>query len=181
MEDSFLCNSEASFSSCGFYRWSLKRKLSNKENTIIFIGLNPSKASEKRNDPTLRRLINFAFSWGYGSLTVINLFAKVSSSSLFLRRCSDPVGSKNDQVILSYAFVWSQNPSCDLWLGWGNQGAWRNRNLEVMAFLKASAINRAGLFPTALGPLALGLTRKSHPLHPLYISRRESLRTFDLI
>jgi len=50
-----------------------------------------------------------------------------------------------------------------------------------MTFLKTSAINRARQFPTANGALAFGLTMKGHPLHPLYISRNEGLRPFDLM
>ena len=178
MRDPLFLESEAYFSSCGLYRWSLKRILTYNKNTLIFIGLNPSKASRKQDDPTLRRLIKFAYSWGYGSLIVVNLFARVSSSPSIIKRCSDPVGKKNDQVLLSHFFEWSQDPSCDLWLGWGNQGVWKNRNLDVMTFLKTSAINRGCQFPTALGPLALGLTMQGHPLHPLYISQKKGFNTF---
>ena len=49
-----LIDSEASFSKCGFYRWSLKRKFSNDKSTIIFIGLNPSKANNINNDMNKR-------------------------------------------------------------------------------------------------------------------------------
>ena len=148
---------------------------------MIFIGLNPSKASGNYDDPTLKRLVSSCNYWHYGSLIVINLFARVSPSPSIIRRCSDPVGKKNDQVLLSHAFEWSQDPFCDLWLGWGNRGVWKNRNIEVMTFLKTSAINRARQFPTAHGALAFGSTMKGHPLHPLYISRKEGLRPFDLM
>jgi len=116
MGSSSFSASEASFSPCGLYRWSLKRKLRNDKSSLIFIGLNPSKASIKIDDPTLKRLVNFSFSWGYGSLIVINLFARVSFSPSIIRRCSDPVGKKNDQVLRPLSFKWSQDPFCDLWL-----------------------------------------------------------------
>ena len=42
---------------------------------ILFIGLNPSTADETKNDPTIRRCINFAKDWGYGGVMIANLFA----------------------------------------------------------------------------------------------------------
>jgi sec-independent protein translocase protein TatC len=36
----------------------------------MFIGLNPSTADEVKNDPTVRRCINFAITWGYGGLII---------------------------------------------------------------------------------------------------------------
>ena len=172
--------SNASFSECGFFRWNLQRTLSNRKNKIIFVGLNPSKASKDCADPTLKRLMSFSKRFGYGSLIVVNLFARVGSSPSILRKCSDPVGKNNDRELFKYASEWSRNPLNDLWLGWGNKGVWHNRNVDVMRFLKKHSINRLNQYPHALGPLALGVTRKGHPRHPLYASYREVLRPFNL-
>ena len=180
MQVSNSLESKASFSSCGSYRWWLERRLNNKENIMLFIGLNPSTASCSLNDPTLRRLLNFSYSWGYGSLIVVNLFARVSSSPSIIKVCSDPIGNRNDQEISKRAFQWSNNPFCDLWVGWGNLGVWKNRNIDVLRLLKINAIKRSSKYPSARGPLALGLTLKGHPRHPLYIPNRECLKTFDL-
>ena len=158
MNISFTDTSEASFSSSGLYRWSLSRRLNNNIRTIIFIVLNPSKASASKNDPTLRRLINLSSSWGYGNLIVVNLFARISSSASFIRRCTDPIGKKNDQEFLFPINEWSQNLSFDLWLGWGNQGTWQKRNLQIMEFLKKcySAFSWIPIFSrTSFSPLVL--------------------------
>ena len=181
MKASNSFNSDASFSSCGLYRWSLKRSISNNKSSIIFIGLNPSRASLSIDDPTLRRILKFSFSWGYGSLIVINLFARISCSPGILRRCSNPIGKKNDEELSNWIVQWAKNPLLDLWLGWGNQGAFKNRHLEVMSWLKKNAFERAYQYPSAFGPLALGLTSKGHPRHPLYLSNKEVLRPFELI
>ena len=39
----------------------------------MFIMLNPSTADEHLNDPTVRRCMDFASRWGYGTLFVTNL------------------------------------------------------------------------------------------------------------
>ena len=76
----------AAFSPCGQYRWWLERLWQPAAPRLLFIGLNPSRADGQRNDPTLRRLLGFAQRWGYGSLEVLNLFARVSPSPAVLRR-----------------------------------------------------------------------------------------------
>ena len=78
-------NSNAVFSLCRKYRYRLNRRISQSRKEIIFIGLNPSTADEKDNDSTLRRLLDFSDSWGYGSLVVINLFARISNSPKILK------------------------------------------------------------------------------------------------
>ncbi len=76
----------AAFSPCGQYRRWLKRLWQPAAPRLIFIGLNPSRADGQRDDPTLRRLVGFAQRWGYGSLEVLNLFARISPSPPVLRR-----------------------------------------------------------------------------------------------
>ncbi len=166
----------ATFSPCGLYRWSLERRVSKEKRILIFVGLNPSKASSYIDDPTLKRLLNFTFSWGYGSLIVVNLFARISSSPSIIRTCSDPVGQRNDQELSNRISQWSEKPHCDLWLGWGNQGVLHDRNVYVMNLLRINAAKRVSEYPFAFGPLVIGLTRKGEPRHPLYVSNREVLR-----
>ena len=71
------CNlkSGAIFSSCRKYRYALWRNWDESKPRPMIIGLNPSTADEKENDPTIVRCINFAKSWGYGGVYVANLFA----------------------------------------------------------------------------------------------------------
>ena len=163
------------------YRWWLERRLMKNERIMIFVGLNPSKASFSLNDQTLKRLISSCYSWGYGSLIVINLFARVSSSPSLIRKCSDPIGERNDKELYLRTSQWSKNPLCDLWLGWGNHGDWKSRNIDVINLVKKNAIDRNFQYPFARGPLALGLTKRGHPLHPLYISHKDGLKPFQLI
>lgn len=59
----------------GDYRYLLWREWDISNKTVSFIMLNPSRADAQINDPTITRCINFALSWGYGRLEVVNLFA----------------------------------------------------------------------------------------------------------
>ncbi|MCY7334496.1 MAG: DUF1643 domain-containing protein [Pseudanabaena sp. CAN_BIN31] len=81
------------------YRYSLWREWNIDAPKLVFIMLNPSKADAYIDDPTLRRCIGFAKSWGFGSLLVINLFAYRSTKPSELRQVNDPVGSQNDRYL----------------------------------------------------------------------------------
>ena len=129
---------------------------------VLFIGLNPSRADGERDDPTLRRLQGFARNWGYGGLEVLNLFARISASPAALRRCEDPVGPDNDRWLEQRLSALPAGGA--VWLGWGNGGAWCERDQRVRALLFRV------LKPTE-GPrlLTLGLTASGQPRHPLYV------------
>ena len=152
---------EARFSPCGSYRWWLGRRWDLQRPALLFIGLNPSRATADRDDPTLRRLQSFARAWGYGSLEVLNLFARISASPAVLRRCADPVGAANDAWLDERLRALPARAA--VWLGWGNGGAWRDRDRQVLALL-------GQVLPAANGPalLVLGFTASGRPRHPLY-------------
>ena len=157
---------DACFSTCGHYRWWLWRQWQPAEPALLFIGLNPSRADAGRDDATLRRLVGFASAWGYGSLLVLNLFARISPSPALLRRAADPVGDGNDAWLqralrgeLTTAGAPIAAPAA-VWLGWGNRGAWRGRDRQVLALLQQLA--------PGLPRLVLGFTRQGQPRHPLY-------------
>lgn len=69
----------ADVSSCGSYRWTLVRTWSGAPH-VCFVGLNPSTADARRDDPTVRRWISFARAWGFGGLTAVNLYPFRTSS-----------------------------------------------------------------------------------------------------
>ena len=134
-----MLKSSAKFSPAKDYRWGLTRYINDSKKELIFMGLNPSIADEKQNDQTLRRLIGFAELWGYGSLVVINLFAKISKSPHLLFRCDDPVGWHNNFELNKQINYWSINDLCELWIGWGVKGKFMNRNEEVMIRIKKTS------------------------------------------
>lgn len=52
--------------------------------TILFIMLNPSKAGAKDDDPTIRRIIGFAKSFGANRVIACNLFSKIATKPIDL-------------------------------------------------------------------------------------------------
>lgn len=144
--------SSATFSECKRYRYSLRRVWDTSLPRCAFIMLNPSTADERKDDPTIRRVVDFAKSFGCGGVDVYNLFAFRSTDPTALLDLDDPVGPKNDEALsgISAAVV-----VC----AWGFRGSYRGRNREAFGILRSKGIK----------PLYLDLTAEGHPRHPLYL------------
>jgi hypothetical protein len=86
----------AEISECGRYRWWLRRSWQlwddktgehvRGKGVCCFVMLNPSTADAMQDDPTIRRCIGFARSWGYDTLCVRNLFPWRATDPKDLRR-----------------------------------------------------------------------------------------------
>jgi hypothetical protein len=147
----------AFISRCGTYRYALWRRWG-PEPQVLFVMLNPSTADGRNDDPTIRRCIGFAMSWGFGGVAVGNLFAFRTPSPGVLRQASQPVGRSNDRWLQRLAAESSR-----VIAAWGNHGSLMDRDEQVCALL---------------GPLyVLSLTQRGQPRHPLYVpaSARSSL------
>ena len=83
----------------------------------MIIGLNPSTADEKENDPTIVRCIKFARSWGYGGVYVTNLFAYCATAPSDMMASNDPIGKENDEWLYKLA-----NEADIVVAAWGNDG-----------------------------------------------------------
>ena len=146
----------ADISPCGLYRYRLWRTWSAKPDArrVLFVMLNPSTADGSQDDPTLRRCVGFAHAWGYGALTVCNLFAwRATDPSELLVRGVDRVGPENDAALALAAQ--------DAHLVVAAWGAFRGTTHRAPAVLAALRQRHA--------VHALGLTRGGDPKHPLYL------------
>jgi len=144
-----LVNKNATFSDCRKYRYGLSRTWNGKKKTILFIGLNPSTANEKIDDPTIRRCINYAQNWGYGSLLMVNLFAYRATSPSELKNVKNPIGNDNDLHIIELS------KKADLAVAaWGNKGSYLNRDKEVKKIIPIL--------------MCLKINKSGQPAHPLY-------------
>jgi hypothetical protein len=140
--------SAAIISPCHRYRFALWRRWDCGPQ-VLFVLLNPSTADETLDDPTIRRCLKFAQSWGYASLAVGNLFALRSTSPAKLSACRDPVGPDNDRWLLRL-----HDESTLTIAAWGNHGRFLGRSLAAWSLLPGMQI--------------LELTRRGEPRHPLY-------------
>lgn len=156
MDGAATLESGAVFSPCDRYRYSLWRIWDVSRPKLLVIGLNPSTADATQNDPTIRRCIGFAQSWGYGRVTVTNLFALRSPYPKALRQAQDPVGPETDAWIERLA---AASDTC--FVAWGNHGQFLGRDRSVGQALAMSG-----------RPLVcLKRTKQGQPAHPLYLKK----------
>lgn len=112
----------AVISQCGKYRYQLSRIWDSSKPIVLFIMLNPSTADAEQDDPTIRRCIGFARSWGYGGLMVGNLSAYRATNPTELKSMEIDyyANDQNSQSVMSMyfeteitVFAWG-NPPCEL-------------------------------------------------------------------
>jgi hypothetical protein len=137
-------------SDCRSYRYQLWREWIGGTGYAMFIGLNPSTADESADDPTIRRCVAFAKSWGYSALCMTNLFAFRTVSPEFMKCAPDPVGPNNDKHLLQCAIEASV-----IVAAWGNHGGYLDRDIDVLNLLPETYFLR--------------LTKQAFPQHPLYL------------
>ena len=144
-----ISHKSAELSRCRNYRYALWRTWDSSKRRVMFIGLNPSTADEMHDDPTLRRCINYAQAWGYGSVCTGNLFAFRATEPNDMKKAKDPVGAENDLWLKELV---SQS---DLIIAaWGNDGGFLGRSKHVRTFLPELH--------------CLKLNKSGEPAHPLY-------------
>ncbi|MDE0346024.1 MAG: DUF1643 domain-containing protein [Boseongicola sp.] len=153
--------SEAVYSACDRYRYSLTRIWDHDDHRLLYIMLNPSTATELVNDPTIERCERRARMLGYGGFRVCNLFALRETDPSRLMRAPAPEGPDNREQILA-AIDWADDVLC----AWGNHGAHRGQGQSVLELFLASSKPL----------LALGVTGSGHPRHPLYVPYRSQPR-----
>lgn len=148
--------SAAVYSPCERYRYSLTREWAAEHGgRVLFVMLNPSTATELRNDPTVERCERRARALGFGAFRVCNIFAWRATDPREMRAAADPVGPENDAALRD-GCAWADTVIC----AWGTHGAHLDRGRQVETLLRA----------TGRGLHHLGLTRDGHPRHPLYIA-----------
>lgn len=141
----------AEISACGRYRYTLRREWDAAAGTVCFVMLNPSTADALVDDPTIRRCIGFARSWGYGAVEVRNLFALRATDPKELLSAPDPVGPKGDESLRRAAFTVGL-----VVVAWGASVPF-GRDRRALELLEGTTL------------ACLGLTKGGGPRHPLYV------------
>ena len=142
-------NTTALISEDKLYRYQLLRVWDETLPRVLFVMLNPSTADATKDDPTIRRVISFAKSWGYGGVYVGNLFAFRSTDPKGLKYVKDPIGENNIQHIQAMVglvdkiiYAWGNNQKEPKWL--------------------------SEMVPT---PYCIDISKKGVPKHPLYLKK----------
>ncbi|MCV7255651.1 DUF1643 domain-containing protein [Mycobacterium hackensackense] len=148
--------SSATMSDCGTYRYRLTRIWDESKPVLAWVMLNPSTADGSTNDPTIRRCIAFAKAWGFGGITVVNLYALRATDPKQLWQHADPVGPDNDAELANVAECYSL-----VMLAWGSNAA-PGRAADVLRIL-SRVYDRSGKLAV------LGWTKGGQPRHPLYV------------
>lgn len=121
--------------------------------TIFWVMLNPSIADTQKDDPTIRRIINFSKQFGAGRLWVGNLYAYVTtnSSNLFQDKKIDYIGYLNDFNLLQMK---------------------RKSDMTILACGNVYYLERLKQVHEMLKPVyTLKITKKGFPAHPLYLKK----------
>lgn len=134
--------------------------------SCCWIMLNPSTADASVDDPTIRRCINFSHGWGFGRMTVVNLFAFRAANPKMLRTVRDPVGSENDDWILG-AVRDANTVVC----AWGRGGSYLDRDKVVLDLIRAIRPKKQ--------TMCLGTNADGTPRHPLYLPRATVLEPYN--
>ena len=142
--------SGAVFSDCRKFRYALWRMWDEDKPLVMIIGLNPSTADEKVNDPTITRCISFACSWGYGGVCVTNLFGFRATAPTELKAYHDPIGKENDTWVHEMA-----KEAAIKVAAWGNHGKYLNRSVDFLSSLDQLH--------------CIKMNKSGEPAHPLYL------------
>jgi hypothetical protein len=150
----------AKFSEDRKYRYFLYRiwETTNEFPKVMFIGLNPSKASEDEDDPTVRRCISFAKSWKYGGMYMTNLFAYISTNPKELVTSGEDIQLNNTTLKVINGLC-AKVVFC-----WGSFMQHKKRMEEVIA-----------MFPHAY---CIDKSKNGIPKHPLYLRGDLELKRF---
>lgn len=152
----------ALISDCKQYRYWLTRRIETmfpEKEPVLFVMLNPSTADDRSDDPTIRRCIGFAETWGCDRLTVANLYAYRATNPRILRSASDPIGPLNDSWLKSLA-----SDHKDVVCAWG-------------ATAQEDRVRNFCLMMREIGVKlwCLGTTKSGAPRHPLYLKSNLSM------
>jgi hypothetical protein len=160
--------SSAVISECGTWRYRLDRDFETPNRmTVAFLLHNPSTADGEQDDPTSRRGISFAKSWGAGRMVFVNAWAGRATHTDDMWRMTDPVGPENDRHIQDVAYEVNRSGGFFVY-AWGlikpptpkRLDAWR-RLAKVDQDLRALVVG--------YNIKCLGTSKDGWPRHPLYL------------
>jgi hypothetical protein len=128
----------------------------------LFVMVNPSTADAAANDPTIRRCVGYAKTWGFDGIDVVNLCAYRSTKKKQLLAVADPIGPKNDEHIIAAAL---DARVARIVCAWGEDVV-PGRAAHVVSLLQRTQ-GALGAAPI----LCLGVNKDGQPKHPLRLRK----------
>ena len=98
--------------------------------------------------------MGFSDQWGYGEFWMLNLFAFRATDPMAMKRHHEPIGPRNDDVLIREA-----SHAALVIAAWGNHGDHLGRAQYVTRELRRRSIEL----------WCLGVTGTGAPRHPLYL------------
>lgn len=149
-------NFGAEFSDDRKYRYALWRIWESTKPLVMFVGLNPSSASEIDSDPTIKSVGRIARHNGYGGFYMMNCFPYVSTDPKALYDFGNT--KLNDYWLMKISAICQ-----DVVFAWGTFEVVKKtgRDKQLLA-----------MFPSAL---AITILPDGSPKHPLYCKKTSQL------
>lgn len=152
----------AKFSEDRKYRYVLWRLMNRALPSVAYIGLNPSKADEGRNDNTIKKLIKITTYNGYGGFFMLNLFGIISTDPKLLISHPNPIGMNDTYLQATIAQV------DKVVLCWGSfKEAYKNGRAEQVLSMVPEEKR-----------YCLRKSKVGNPWHPLYCYDKQQLIKF---
>lgn len=155
-------SSGALFSNDARYRYNLWRRWDASLPWWIWLMLNPSTADFRKNDPTIKKVIQFSKRGGAGGCAIMNLcaFRSTNPKALYRLPLELAVGEHNDAMYAGAIADAAAQPGTVVVCAWGAlHKSLRERGAavrELFDFVDADV-------------RALSLTKDGFPSHPLYV------------
>lgn len=142
-------------------------------NPLVCIGINPSTAAPDRLDPTLKSAERVAFSNGYDSFLMFNVYAQRATCPDDMEKTPTLSLHRENRAAFRYLLSLSERPR--LWAAWGNLIDKRAYLRQCLRDFAEDAKTKNALWLSAGAPLKSG-----NPHHPLYLKSGTKLVPFDM-
>lgn len=156
---------DARISTCGKYRYLLRRVWDHKKPRALLIMLNPSTADAKQDDATIRSCVRLLNGLGYGGMEVVNLMAwRATKPEDLPAKPSEAMGPDNPRVIEAAVC------RCDVVIcAWG---ADPHASRFAPGVFDVVRLNRPAAY-------CFGKTKAGTPKHPLYVKSGTALEIYE--
>lgn len=160
---------DASLSQCGQYRWTLARTWRAGPH-VCWVGLNPSTADHRIDDPTVRRWTHYTNAWGYGGFVAVNLYPFRTPNTAALRKWADwpnngPDWYARDTILHNVDIVSREAKRAALTVAcWGAGAKWDDDAWHFVEHVVEKITTGVAPWPVLH---CLGKTAGGHPIHPM--------------